>query len=100
MEDNHGAIIEPEIFDRVQDMIRQRSQMRGCSGVTIFSSKIKCGECGNWYGSEAWHSTDKYRRVNRQCNAKFKNRKKCPAPEGAFRPSGGRLAGLREMPRA
>ena len=32
VENNHDAIIEPEIFDRVQDMIRQRD----FSGATIF----------------------------------------------------------------
>lgn len=80
VEDNHEAIIEPEIFDRVQDMIKERNARRGYSGVTIFSSKIQCGCCGNWYGSKVWHSTDKYRRTIWQCNAKFKNAKKCDTP--------------------
>ena len=35
---SHEPIIEPEIFDRVQDMIKQRASKRGYSGVTIFSS--------------------------------------------------------------
>ncbi len=78
--DNHEAIIEPEIFDRVQDMIRERSLRRGYSGVTIFSSKIRCRDCGGWYGSKVWHSTDKYRRAIWQCNAKFKNKRKCGTP--------------------
>ena len=78
MQDNsHEAIIEPEIFDRVQDMMQQRSLKGGYSGITIFSSKIICGECGGWYGSKVWHSTDKYRRVIWQCNAKFKEKKHC-----------------------
>ena len=80
VEDNHQAIIEPEIFDRVQDMIRQRSKKKGYSGVTIFSSKILCGGCGGWYGSKVWHSTDKYRRVVWQCNAKFRNKTRCKTP--------------------
>ena len=78
VEDNHEAIIEPEIFDRVQDMIKERNARRGYSGVTIFSSKIMCGCCGGWYGSKVWHSTDKYRRVVWQCNSKFKTR--CGTP--------------------
>lgn len=80
VQDNHEAIIEPAIFDRVQDMIRQRSQKKGYSGVTIFSSKIKCGCCGAWYGSKVWHSTDKYRRVVWQCNSKFKDKTHCKTP--------------------
>ena len=80
MEDNHEAIIEPEIFDRVQDMIKERSRKRGYSGVTIFSSKIQCGCCGGWYGSKVWHSTDKYRRVVWQCNSKFRDKTRCTTP--------------------
>ena len=77
---NHEAIIEPEIFDRVQDMMKQRGYRGGYSGITIFSSRIVCGECGGWYGSKVWHSTDKYRRVIWQCNAKFKEKKHCRTP--------------------
>ena len=80
VENSHEAIIEPEIFDRVQDMVRERGYRGGYSGVTIFSSKIRCGECGGWYGSKVWHSTDKYRRVIWQCNAKFKDKKHCRTP--------------------
>ena len=80
VENNHEAIIEPEIFDRVQDMIKERSGRRGYSGVTIFSSKIRCGCCGGWYGSKVWHSTDKYRRVIWQCNSKFKDKTGCRTP--------------------
>ncbi len=44
----------------------------GYSGVSIFSSKIKCGDCGAYYGSKVWHSNDKYRRVIYRCNNKYK----------------------------
>ena len=76
VEDNHEAIIDPALFDRVQDMIEERSRKKGYSGVSIFSSKIQCGCCGGWYGSKVWHSTDKYRRVIWQCNSKFKDKDK------------------------
>ena len=49
------------------------------SSVSIFSSKVKCGDCGSWYGSKVWHSTDKYRRVIWQCNHKFDG-EKCTTP--------------------
>ena len=61
-------------------MLQQRGYCGGYSGVSIFSSKVRCGECGSWYGSKVWHSTDKYRRVIWQCNAKFKDKKHCRTP--------------------
>ena len=76
---SHEAIIAPATFDLVQTEIeRRRNGGKRYSGVSIFSHHIKCGECGNWYGSKVWHSTDKYRRVIWQCNHKFKE--KCSTP--------------------
>lgn len=50
------------------------------SGIGIFSSRIKCGECGSWYGSKVWHSTDKYRRTVYLCNRKYDYDKQCRTP--------------------
>ena len=52
----------------------------GYSSASIFSSKIRCSECGNWYGSKVWHSNSKYRRIIWQCNGKFKGEEKCRTP--------------------
>ncbi len=41
--------------------------------------KIQCSDCGGWFGSKVWHSTDKYRRVIYRCNSKYKD-KKCQTP--------------------
>lgn len=49
------------------------------SSVSIFSSRVKCGCCGSWYGPKVWHSNDKYRRVIWQCNHKFEG-EKCTTP--------------------
>lgn len=77
---NHEAIIEPEIFDMVQRELARREKGRNRhSGVHDFSGKIKCGECGSWYGSKIWHSNDKYRRIIWQCNHKYDG-KKCSTP--------------------
>lgn len=79
VEHNHEAIISPQIFDWVQEEIKRRREgKKRYSGVSIFSSKIKCGDCGSWYGSKIWHSTDKYRRTIYRCNDKFKNHCKTP----------------------
>lgn len=79
VEHNHEAIINPKTFDWVQDEIRRRKASKSrYSGVSIFSTKIKCGACGSWYGAKVWHSNDKYRRTIYQCNGKFKQH--CDTP--------------------
>lgn len=81
VKNSHEAIIAPEVFDTVQKLMQKTKNKKGRqSCVSIFSSKIKCGECGSWYGSKVWHSNDKYRRVIWRCNHKFDNEKKCSTP--------------------
>ena len=46
----------------------------------MFSSIIKCGECGSWYGAKVWHSNDKYRKVIYRCNNKYADGCKCKTP--------------------
>lgn len=72
VEGSHDAIIEPSVFDAVQKQMAVRHPGKNRhSCVSIFSSRIKCGDCGGWYGSKVWHSNDKYRKVVWQCNHKF-----------------------------
>ena len=81
VEGNHPAIIEPSVFDSVQALMKARrpgKNRNSCVGV--FSGKIKCGDCGSWYGSKVWHSNDKYRKVIWQCNHKFDGGEKCTTP--------------------
>ncbi len=81
VENNHPAIIEPELFDLVQSEIQRRGKGSArYSGVTIFSTKVQCAECGGWYGSKVWHSNDKYRRIIYQCNNKFRKKTGCQTP--------------------
>ncbi|MGF3076775.1 recombinase family protein [Facklamia sp. P12955] len=76
---NHEAIIPPSTFDRVQRLLEQRKAGKNrISSVSIYSSKIICGDCGSWYGSKTWHSTSKYRQKIWQCNHKFEE--KCTTP--------------------
>lgn len=79
VKNNHEAIIAPYIFDMVQEQINAPSQGRK-SSVSIFSGRIRCSECGGFYGSKVWHSNDKYRRTIWQCNHKFDSTVKCRAP--------------------
>jgi hypothetical protein len=81
VENSHPAIIEPVVFEMVQrEMERRKNGKTRHSGVGLFASRIKCGECGSWYGSKVWHSTTKYRRTIYQCNHKFKGEQKCGTP--------------------
>jgi len=81
VENNHEAIIEPAVFEMVQrELAKRQPGHNRHSGVHIFSGRIKCGECGSWYGSKIWHSNSKYRRMVLQCNQKFSGDKKCQTP--------------------
>ena len=80
VEGNHEAIISPAVFDMVQaELAKRKKGGSRYSGVSIFSNKIKCADCGGWYGSKVWHSTDRYRRVIYRCNRKY-NGEKCQTP--------------------
>lgn len=77
---NHEAIIPPAVFDFVQTQMQSRSGENRHSGVSIFSGKIKCGDCGSWYGPKVWHSNDPYRKVVWQCNHKYDGAETCATP--------------------
>ena len=80
VEHSHPEIISREIFDMVQQEFKKREGIKNRSGNNMFSSKIVCGDCGNFYGSKVWHSNDKYRRIIWRCNHKYKNEKRCQTP--------------------
>jgi len=82
VQNNHEAIITPDVFDLVQKEIEYRSKhVETTRGAHIFSGRIKCGHCGAMYGSKIWHSKDKYRKVVWQCNGRYVDRHhKCPSP--------------------
>ncbi len=81
VKNNHQAIIAPDVFEMVQRELERRGKSRGShSGVHLFSGRIQCGQCGNWYGSKVWHSTSKYRRTIWRCNHKFANDEICMTP--------------------
>ena len=81
VENSHPAIISPSMFDRVQkEMARRKAIGRKYSGKSVFSCRIICGDCGEFYGSKTWNSTDKYARTIWQCNHKFQGEQKCSTP--------------------
>ena len=81
VEKSHDAIIQPADFDMVQAELARRKELgKKYSCNSVFSSKIVCGQCGEFYGSKVWHSNSKYKRTIWQCNNKFKGDKKCSTP--------------------
>ncbi|WP_350344214.1 hypothetical protein PRVXT_000597 [Proteinivorax tanatarense] len=64
VESSPPAIIEPRVFDLVQQEFKKRKDVKGYrTGGEIFAGKITCGECGAFYGPKVWYSNSKYRRV-------------------------------------
>ena len=104
VEGSHDAIIEPAEWQLVQTEIQRRKnagRSHNCCGA--FSAKLKCGDCGAYFGSKVWHSNSKYKRTVWQCNAKFKGESKCSTPHlyeqrinGLFLEALGILMGNRE----
>ena len=80
-QNSHPAIISSEVFDLVQMELEWRKSLNGSySGKSCFASRVVCGDCGAFYGSKVWHSTDKYRRVIWRCNNKYGGDVKCSTP--------------------
>ena len=80
IEGDHEAIIEPDVFDAVQhEIMKRKSGKSRYSGVSRFSGRIKCGQCGSWFGAKIWHSTSSYRKTVYQCNHKYDG-EKCRTP--------------------
>ena len=50
VEEHHAPIVSPEEFDFVQAEMNRRKKENKAHGSSIFSHKIKCGKCGDWYG--------------------------------------------------
>ena len=80
-QNSHPAIVSPEVFDLAQQELAWRRGLNGrYSGRSCFASRVVCGDCGAFYGSKVWHSTDEYRRIVWRCNNKYAGETKCTTP--------------------
>ena len=80
-QNSHPAIVSAEVFDLTQMELEWCRSLNGSySGKSCFASRVVCGDCGAFYGSKVWHSTDAYRRVVWRCNGKYIGEKKCTTP--------------------
>lgn len=81
IENSHPAIIEPEMFELVQNEIaRRRPRRRQLHRSSPFNAKIICGCCGGFYGRKVWHSGSRYQKSIWQCNHKYDNANVCSTP--------------------
>ena len=80
--DDHEAIIEPHLFDYIQEIFVRRSKKitsssnKKYSGTGFFCSKIICGKCGGFYGARPWHSTS-YNNSVWQCRNRYNKSVNC-----------------------
>ena len=73
VEGSHPAIIPEETWELVQLEMKRRSRLGSrFSSKGPLSSRLVCADCGGFYGSKVWHSTDKNRTVIWRCNNKYK----------------------------
>lgn len=80
VKEDHEAIITPWLFDYVQKQLQKRTDFTGrYSGVTLLTSKIFCGVCGETYHPRPWHSTS-YNNLVWQCANRVKKGIKCVSP--------------------
>ena len=78
---SHPAIVDPDEWELARIELERRARM-GLSyrGESPLSGRLVCADCGSLFGPKLWHSTDIYSRTVWQCNAKFKNEKRCQTP--------------------
>ena len=82
IENSHTPIIPEETWELVQlEMERRRRMGSRFSAKWPLASRLVCGDCGAFFGSKIWHSTDPYKTVIWRCNDKYK--------PGVSRSSGG-----------
>ena len=81
VEGSHPAIIPPVEWEAVQaEFARRKGIGKAYSGTSVFSARLVCADCGDFFGSKVWHSTDAYRKEIWRCNHKFSGDKKCTTP--------------------
>ena len=75
VEGSHPAIIPEETWELVQLEMERRSRLGSrFSSKGLLSSRLVCADCGGFFGSKVWHSTDKNRTVIWRCNNKYNHR--------------------------
>ena len=70
----------PAVWEEVQAEIARRKHPSVRTDHP-FAARIRCAQCGGWYGRKTWHSTRKYARHIWRCNNKYEgNKTGCTTP--------------------
>jgi len=81
IKDTHEPIVSKELFNRVQDLIKERQPKETPARVTastyLLSGLLRCGKCGSAYGVTGYGRNRKYTYYNRLCYSK-KGKSVCP----------------------
>lgn len=82
VENSHDAIIKPEIFDKVQELLKQNQKRRSKVRTNHpFAGKIICGDCGEYYGHKVWRIRSTGERYDVwYCNHKYNGESVCMTP--------------------
>jgi hypothetical protein len=78
VEGTHEPIIDRELWDRVQEMIWQKTKPFTVGTVGLFANKVRCSECGYVMRSQKNHGKHYL-----QCSTKYTSKESC---SGAFIP--------------
>ena len=79
---SHEPIIEPEVFDRVQEILAESTKRRAKVRTKHpFAGRLICGDCGSFYGHKVWRLRSTGERYNVwYCNHKYDGDKACESP--------------------
>ena len=77
VKDSHDAIIDPDVFDFVQEELAKRNFRKGKYYDSPFTGMVTCGLCGNYYGHRVLHSDRISRSEGWQCINKYKKGINC-----------------------
>lgn len=82
VQNSHEAIIEPEVFDKVQELLAEYSKRRAKVRTKHpFAGKIICCDCGGFYGHKVWRLRSTGERYNVwYCNHKYDGDEPCDSP--------------------
>ena len=59
VENSHPAIIKPNEWVLVQtEMARRKAIGRKYSGNSVLSTRLICGDCGEYFGNKVWHPNE------------------------------------------
>lgn len=73
VENSHPGIINKDEWTMVQEELKRREGIRySYQTSNPYLAKLRCAECGHFFGIKVWHSNSIHRKEVLQCNGKYK----------------------------